>query len=102
MQDLLLTVGPILWGMICKYHPAWKRFPNASIPYVTALATLLVKLAEVSTTHNVTTSFAGFGMVSLAGFLAPIVAAGWQAIQNSLIYEVFLRHPLAVTMLRKQ
>ena len=90
--SVLLTVVPIAWGLVCKYHPAWKNVPNAIIPYVTFLATLLARLVAPEEAHAaVVGSFLHLGAVS--GLLGTVLGAGWQAIQNSLIYEVFLRHP---------
>jgi len=100
LQGLLLTVLPILWGLVVKYHPAWARFPNAAINYVTMLAALLTKLIAPASAHAGDLSIVGVALIPLAlpGWLAwsaPVLGAGWQAIQNSLIYEVFLRHPIA-------
>jgi hypothetical protein len=94
----VLTICPILWGLAVKYNPAWKNVPNAIIPYATAVVAFLVKVfspeaAQASPMEMLvvakTLGIGGF----FGGLLGAGLSAGWQAIQNSLIYEVFLRHP---------
>ena len=91
IQTIILTLGGIAWGFVCKYHPKFKTVPNALIPYVTFAVTFLVKLTEA-----VPADAAGFAIPGVAlstGVFAKVLAAGWQAILNSLIYEVFLKKP---------
>jgi hypothetical protein len=94
-----LTIIPIAWGLVVKYHPAWKSVPNAIIPYVTWLAALLTKMVAPAEAHAADFVVAGgvaLVPMALPGFLAwtaPVLTSGWQAIQNALIYEVFLRGP---------
>ena len=85
-NPLFLTVAPILFGLVAKYHPAWAKFPNAAIPYLTALLAFLVKLAAPEPVN------AAWGPLHAAtGILGVAASAGWVAVQNALIYEVFLR-----------
>jgi hypothetical protein len=89
-NPIFLTVVPITWGLVVKYHPAWAKFPNAAIPYLTAILAFLVKLAAPAEAH------AASGVIGAAGGILGIAAsAGWVAVQNSLIYEVFLRTGLS-------
>lgn len=98
-QDLLLTVVPILFGILIKYRPELKNVPNALIPYLGFALSLVTKLAEQQGVAPA--GFVSAGLLgSVGGFLAPVLAAGWTAIQNSLIYEVFLRAPVG-SVLRK-
>lgn len=92
-NPLFLTIVPVGWGLICKYHPAWKNFPNAAIPYVTLVMAFLTKLGAPADAHA---SFIPIGIV--AGPLGAALGAGWQAILNSLLYETFLRHPLGAVL----
>ena len=90
--SVLLTVVPIAWGLVVKYHPAWAKVPNAVIPYATFLVALLTRIASPEVANaGVVGSFLHIGAVG--GVLGAALSAGWTAIQNSLIYEVFLRHP---------
>ena len=88
---VLLTVVPIAWGLVCKYHPAWKNVPNAIIPYATFLVALLTKIMAPEPANAAV--IGSFLHIGAGGVLGHVLGAGWQAIQNSLIYEVFLRHP---------
>ncbi len=90
--SVLLTVGPIAWGLVVKYHPAWAKVPNAIIPYATFLVTLLTKLLVPEAAHAGTIAILP-AVAAVGGIAGHALAAGWQAILNSLIYEVFLRHP---------
>lgn len=101
IQTMLLTVGPIAWGLVCKYHPAWKGVPNALIPYATFAAAFLTKLAAPEAAHAATFAAMPAGVLAVGGVAGHALAAGWQAILNSLIYEVFLRHPVGA-VLQKQ
>jgi uncharacterized membrane protein YeaQ/YmgE (transglycosylase-associated protein family) len=89
--SVLLTVVPIAWGLVVKYHPAWAKVPNAIIPYATFLVALLTKLVVPDVAQAGVFGFLHAGAVG--GVLGHALSAGWTAIQNSLIYEVFLRHP---------
>lgn len=94
ITDIALTVVPIVWGLFVKYHPRWAKFPNLLIPYVTAAATLVVKLAAPTPAQaGVPYMVVALLPTGLIHFFTPVVQAGWQAIQNALIYEVFLRGP---------
>jgi hypothetical protein len=87
-NPVILTVIQFAWGLICKYLPALKNFPNASIPWVNFLLALLGTLAGPAPAVA-----AGFGGL-LVSFFAPVMQAGWSAIQTALIYEIFARVPL--------
>ena len=99
-----LTVGGVIWGLVCKYNPALKSIPNAVIPYATAAVAFLVKVFGPAEAQAGPLEAMVVGKLAIGGFfgglLAAGVSAGWQAIQNSLIYEVFLRTP-AASVLRK-
>lgn len=98
--SVLLTVVPIAWGLVCKYHPAWKSVPNAIIPYVTFLATLLTRLLAPDAAQAGT--LAALPLVgAVGGLLGHALGAGWQAILNSLIYETFLRHPANAVLVKQ-
>lgn len=96
LTQILLTIGPIAWGLVVKYHPAWAKFPNGAIPYVTVLVTLLTRLAvPTADVHNATfASVVPIATLGVGGFLGTLLGSAWQAVQNALIYEVFLRSPL--------
>jgi hypothetical protein len=96
-QDLLLTVVPILFGIAIKYRPELKNVPNALIPYVGFALALVTKLAENQGLAPAGYVQAGFWGAA-GGFLAPVLSAGWTAIQNSLVYEVFLRNPVGAVL----
>ena len=98
IKTLLLTVVPIAWGLVVKYHPAWKTVPNAIIPWATFAVALVTAILAPTPAHAGTVAVVG---AQVGGFLGPILLAGWRAILNSLIYEVFLRHPV-VAVLTKQ
>jgi len=85
----MVVIG-FIWGLICKYWPKMSGFPNALIPYATALVTLLTGLAGPATAH------AGILGINIGGhtFFGSILGAGWTAIQSALLYEIFARHPL--------
>ncbi len=89
-----LTVAGIAWGLLVKYHPKWKGVPNAIIPYATAIVAFLTQLAGPAEAHAGTLYVLAIPFGKIGGFFGPVVAAGWQAIQNALIYEVFLRSPV--------
>lgn len=95
--SVLLTVVPIAWGLVCKYHPAWKGVPNAIIPYVSFALALVTKLAAPEAAHAGTLMVAPV-VTAAGGVVGHALAAGWQAILNSLIYEVFLRHPVGAVL----
>jgi hypothetical protein len=86
-NPVILTVIQFMWGLLCKYAPALKNVPNASIPWVNFLIALLGALAGPATAQA-----AGFGAVG--GFFGVVLSAGWSAIQTALIYEMFARAPL--------
>jgi len=88
----ILTILPIAWGLVCKYHPAWKNVPNAIIPYVTAVVAFIVKVFAPEEAHA-GALLAALPLSAAGGILGHAAQAGWQAIFNSLVYEVFLRHP---------
>jgi hypothetical protein len=98
----VLTIVPIAWGLICKYHPAWASVPNSIIPYVTAVAAFLVKVFSPAPAEAGMLEAVVVGKFAIGGFfggiLTPAISAGWQAIQNSLIYEVFLRTPASLVL----
>lgn len=98
-QDLLLTVVPIIFGIIIKYRPELKNVPNAWIPYVSFALALLTELSGVSGVKPAGMVTAGF-LGGLGAYLAPVADAGIRAILNSLIYDKFLRAPLG-SVLRK-
>lgn len=87
LQNILLTVFPIAFGFVVKYHPNWKGVPNALIPYFTFAIALLTKLAGV----GADTASVAYTTVGFSSVLGTVVSAAWVAIQNSLIYEVFLK-----------
>src|SRR5204863_2896141 len=84
----VLGICGIAWGLLVKYHPAWKNVPNGIIPYGAALMTFLVKVFGPAPAQAAIIPAAALTVGAAA------LAAGWQAILNSLIYEVFLRHPI--------
>ena len=43
IKTILLTVLPIAFGLVVKYHPSWKNDPNALIPYFSFAIALLTK-----------------------------------------------------------
>jgi len=86
-NPVILTVIQFLWGLVCKYAPALKAVPNASIPWVNFLIALIGALAGPQVAH------AAFGG-AVGGFFGSVLGAGWTAIQTALIYEVFARAPL--------
>lgn len=91
-NDLVLTLAGLIWGFVVKHHPGWKSVPNAFIPYGAAILTFFVKVFAPGEAHAYT--LAALPLVSAgAGILGAALAAGWQAILNSLIYETFLRKP---------
>lgn len=89
IHDNMLVIG-FIWGLLCKYVPSLKGIPNATIPYVNALLTLLTGLAGPATAGAAVLG------ISLAGhtFFGHILGAAWTAIQSALIYEVFARAPI--------
>lgn len=87
LKTILLTVLPIAFGLVVKYHPSWKSIPNALIPYFTFAIALLTKLAQAAAPVAVV----DYQVVGFTSVLATVASAAWVAIQNSLIYEVFLR-----------
>lgn len=98
--SVLLTVVPIAWGLVVKFHPAWAKVPNALIPYATFLVTLLTRLLVPEEAHAGV--IAGFPHLTVVtGLLGTVLGAGWQAIQNSLVYEVFLRHPAKAVLMKQ-
>lgn len=94
-----LTIGGIAWSLAIKYWPPLAKFPNALIPYLNAAVALVTSLGAAGA-GAVTTStlavMAGYepAEASRFGIAGAVFAAGWQAVVNSLIYEVFLKHPL--------
>lgn len=93
-NSAILTLGGIAWGFVCKYHPKFKPVPNFLIPYFTFAVAFLVKLNE-AVPADAATLAALPGVTLAGGVFAKVLAAGWQAILNSLIYEVFLKKPAA-------
>ena len=87
-NPVILTVIQFTWGILCKYLPQMKDIPNASIPWVNFALALCGALVGPPVAEA-----AGFGSV-LVGFFAPVMQAGWSAIQTALIYEIFARSPL--------
>lgn len=87
LQGILLTVLPIAFGFVVKYHPSWKNVPNALIPYFTFAVALLTKLSGV----GADAASVAYVTVGFSSVLSTVVSAAWVAIQNSLIYEVFLK-----------
>ena len=92
----VLTVAGILAGLLIKYWPPAAKIPNLLIPYLTAIVAFLVKVFGPAEAHA-----AGLIGGAVGGVLGSALGAGWQAILNSLIYEVFLRHPLAAAGVKK-
>ena len=89
----VLTVLPIAWGLVVKYHPSWKNVPNSIIPYATAIVAFLIKVFAPSD------AVASTGVAGAAiGIIGHAASAGWQAILNSLIYATFLRNPANVVL----
>ena len=87
LKTILLTVLPIAFGLVVKYHPSWKNVPNALIPYFSFAIALLTKLAEV----GAPTAVVGYQVAGFGSVLVTLASAAWVAVQNSLIYDVFLR-----------
>lgn len=88
IRDNAVILGLVL-GLAMKYQPALKWVPNEFIPYINGIIVLLAKIFGPPDAQAAT------GAVGATlGFLAPVVSAGWSAIQSALIYEIFGRHPL--------
>lgn len=87
LKTILLTVLPIAFGLVVKYHPSWKNIPNSLIPYFTFAIALLTKLAAV----DAPVAVVGYQVAGFGAVIGTLASAAWVAIQNSLIYEVFLR-----------
>lgn len=96
IHDNMLVLG-FIWGLVCKYVPKLKGIPNATIPYVNALLSLLTGLAGPAT--------AGAAVLGLSipghTLLGQLLGAAWTAIQSALIYEVFARAPLEKAGVKK-
>lgn len=84
-----MPVLAFVWGLACKYLPKLSSVPNASIPWINALAFLVTGLAGPQTAHA-----AGFLGIGGAGFFGHVVSSLWQSVGVSLVYEVLARHPL--------
>lgn len=95
----VLGVIGIGWGLLIKYHPKFASWPNSAIPYVNTVLAILVKLAAPADANANT--LAVIGAVALPGFVGTVFSAAWQAMLNSLVYEVFLRHPIKAVGLQK-
>lgn len=90
-NPIVLTAITLAWGLLIKFHPAFAKIPNMLIPYLNGILALVIKLAEPSVAH----AQAAVGTpVDTHCILCAVGAAGWQAILSSLIFEVFMRHPL--------
>lgn len=93
LKDYAVVVM-FVWGLLVKYWPALAKVPNTLIPWLNVLIGLLGQLGGGAVAPPaVHTGFVAAGFAGGAwSFLGPVIAAGWQAVQASLIYEVFGRH----------
>jgi hypothetical protein len=89
-NPVILTIVTVLWGLLVKYHSAFKKVPNALIPYFNAAITLLVKLGAASAASAATAA-----PVVSQPVMALLGASFWQAVISSLVYEVFIRTGLS-------
>ena len=94
-SNWFLTVVGLIFGIAVKYWPPLKGIPNLLIPYITALGTLVAQLVAPAESGAMTVALLGGGMLGNLG-----TAVG-QAIWNSLLYEVFLRHPIGAAGIKK-
>ena len=93
------------WGLLIKYHPKFKPWPNAAIPYLTVIVGMATAMAQAGNAAAAGEPIAGGTTLAVLGFIPAIhlptggffgaIAQGvWMAVQNFIAYEVFTRHPL--------
>ncbi len=104
-NEAIITMLGVVWGLFVKYNPKGQSIPNLLIPYGTAIVAFLVKVFGPADAQAAPIEAMFMAKLPIGGFLGNLlgagISAGWLAIQNSLIYEVFLRHPLAAAGVKK-
>ena len=104
-DPMVLGFIGILCGLLIKYNPRFANIPNSAIPYLNTLLAILAKMvapADAHAANAIVIPGVAISTILIPGFIGTIVSAGWQAMLNSLVYEVFLRHPIKAVGIEKQ
>lgn len=87
----VIGIAQILWGLVVKYWPGLRSFPNVWIPWANAIIGFLIAVFTPSAAHAAADSLA---TGAAAAALSVPLAAGqgfWQSMVSALIYEKFVQ-----------